>query len=145
MGTRSLTYVFSTDSSGDSKPLVCMYRQYDGYLAGHGLELAEFLSPFKIVNGLGGRSLDDPKPANGMGCLAAQMVSHFKGDIPGNFYLYPTELGQDCCQDYEYHVYKDVVTVYDGGGNLVFSGNWAEFLKECQEEAEHLEAMRVAQ
>ena len=143
MGTRSLTYVFSTDGSGDSKPLVCMYRQYDGYMAGHGLELAEFLAPFTVVNGLGGDTTK--KVANGMPCLAAQMVSHFKGDEPGQFYLHPTELGQDCCQDYEYHVYKDVVTVYDAGGTLVFSGTWAEFLKECQEEAEHLEAMRVAQ
>lgn len=143
MGTRSLTYVFSTDGSGDSKPLVCMYRQYDGYLAGHGLELAEFLAPFTVVNGLGMK--DETKVANGMGCLAAQMVSHFKGNEPGQFYLHPTELGQNWGQEYEYHVYKDVVTVYTDHGDLVFSGTWAEFLKECQEEAEHLEAMRVAQ
>ena len=143
MGTRSLTYVFSTDGSGDSKPLVCMYRQYDGYMAGHGLELAEFLAPFTVVNGLGGDTTK--KVANGMPCLAAQMVSHFKGDKPGDFYLESTELGQNLGQEYEYHVYKDVVTVYTDRGDLVFSGNWAEFLKECQEEAEYLEAMRVAQ
>ena len=136
MGTRSLTYVFSTDGSGDSKPQVCMYRQYDGYLAGHGLELAEFLAPFTVVNGLGMEQSE--KVANGMGCLAAQMVSHFIGDKPGDFFLYPTELGQNCGQDYEFHVYKDVVTVYTDHGDLVFSGTWAEFLKECQEEAVHI-------
>jgi hypothetical protein len=140
MGTRSLTYVFS--SNPEPTPVVCMYRQYDGYMAGHGLELAEFLAPFKMVNGLSG---DESKVANGMGCLAAQMVSHFKGDKPGDFYLESTELGQNLGQEYEYHVYKDVVTVYTDRGDLVFSGNWAEFLKECQEEAEYLEAMRVAQ
>ena len=138
MGTRSLTYVFSTNQE-EAAPLVCMYRQYDGYLAGHGLELAEFLKPFKIVNGLGASTPD--KVANGMGCLAAQMVSHFKGDGPGQFYLHPTELGQDCCQDYEYHVYKDVVTVYDSRGNLVFSGDWAEFYNECKAESEHMESV----
>ena len=139
MGTRSLTYVFS--SNPEPTPIVCMYRQYDGYMAGHGLELAEFLSSMKVVNGLGG---DTTKVANGMGCLAAQMVDHFKQE-PGQFYLESTELGQNLGQEYEYHVYKDVVTVYTDRGDLVFSGNWAEFLKECQEEAEHLEAMRVAQ
>jgi len=139
MGTRSLTYVFS--SNPEPTPIVCMYRQYDGYMAGHGLELAEFLSSMKVVNGLGG---DTTKVANGMGCLAAQMVDHFKQE-PGQFYLESTELGQNLGQEYEYHVYNDVVTVYTDHGDLVFSGNWAEFHKECQEEADHLEAMRVAQ
>jgi hypothetical protein len=119
-----------------------MYRQYDGYLAGHGLELAEFLAPFKIVNGLGMN--ENQKVANGMGCLAAQMVSHFKGDGPGQFYLHPTELGQDCCQDYEYHVFNDRVSVHDAGNNVVFSGTWAEFLTECQAEHDYMEAQRNA-
>lgn len=140
MGTRSLTYVFS--SNPEPTPIVCMYRQYDGYMAGHGLELAEFLSSMKVVNGLGMK--EEAKVANGMGCLAAQMVDHFKKE-PGQFYLESTELGQNLGQEYEYHVYNDVVTVYTDHGDLIFSGNWAEFLKECQEEADHLEAMRVAQ
>jgi len=37
MGTRSLTYVYD-----NKEPLVCMYRQFDGYPSGHGKELAEF-------------------------------------------------------------------------------------------------------
>lgn len=47
MGTRSLT--FMSDECGDV--LVCMYRQFDGYMSGHGVELAEFLAGFPIVNG----------------------------------------------------------------------------------------------
>lgn len=50
MGTRSLTFVHDGDAA---KPLTCMYRQYDGYPSGHGLELQQFLAPFKVVNGIG--------------------------------------------------------------------------------------------
>ena len=81
MGTRSLTYVYE-----DNTPIICMYRQYDGYMSGHGQELAEFLAPFTVVNGLG--MGDNAGIANGMGCLAAQLVAHFKVGA-GQFYLYP--------------------------------------------------------
>ena len=40
MGTRSITVVY--DEYND-KPVVCMYRQFDGYPSGHGRELAEIL------------------------------------------------------------------------------------------------------
>ena len=84
MGTRSLTYVYSGDSA-----VVCMYRQYDGYPSGHGSELAEFLNSFDaITNGI--EMGERRKTANGMGCLAAQMVANFKGDV-GEFYLYPAD------------------------------------------------------
>ncbi len=71
MGTRSLTRIY--DEHGNV--LACMYRQYDGYPAGHGNELAEFLAPLSIVNGLGSR---DARVDNGMDCLAAQIVAFFK-------------------------------------------------------------------
>ena len=41
MGTRSLTFVYEGE-----KPIVNMYRQFDGYPSGHGAELAEFLNSF---------------------------------------------------------------------------------------------------
>lgn len=62
-----------------------MYRQYDGYPSGHGNELKEFLTPFSVVNGIADRSA---KVANGMGCLAAQVIAHFKTEV-GNIYLEP--------------------------------------------------------
>ena len=99
MGTRSLTFIHDGDNA---KPFVCMYRQMDGYPSGHGKDLAEFLKPIRMVNGIGS---DSEHVANGAGCLAAQMVAHFK-DGPGGIYLYaPTS--KDCGQDYEYHVYTD--------------------------------------
>ena len=130
MGTRSLTYVY--DKSGAiNVRLVCMYRQYDGYPSGHGLELAEFLTKRKIINGISGDT--SKTAANGMGCLAAQIVSHFKGDSIGGVYLYSPVGRLDVFQEYEYHVYEDRVKVlsYD---EKIFSGSWTEFLTFCKEE-----------
>ncbi len=114
MGTRSLTFVYDGDEA-----IINMYRQYDGYPSGHGAELANFLGQFTIVNGI--RVGESRKVANGMGCLAAQMVSHFKGDEAGQFYLYPAS-AKDCGQDYEYHVYTDqrglCVRITDRGCNM---------------------------
>jgi hypothetical protein len=130
MGTRSLTYVYERYDNNNT-PVVCMYRQYDGYLEGHGLELATFLTRGRLVNGLSGK---DQIVFNGMGCLAAQMVAHFKKES-GNFYLHSTESDQDCGQEYEYHVFYDRVVVYSVGtnnNNVLFEGTWMEFFNMCQ-------------
>jgi hypothetical protein len=117
MGTRSLTFVYDGE-----KPVVNMYGQFDGYPSGHGVDLAEFLDGFEVVNGYGKVK---PKLANGMGCLAAQMVAHFKNDV-GGFYIYSVT-DTDCWQDYEYHVYEDKVVVKNSI-EVIFSGDWTEFL-----------------
>jgi hypothetical protein len=78
-----------------------MYRQYDGYPEGHGLELAQFLTRGQLVSGLSGK---EEVVFNGMGCLAAAMVSNFK-ETPGGFYIHSVE-DTECGQDYEYHVYQ---------------------------------------
>lgn len=85
MGTRSLTAI--VDRSWDKPQEICvLYRQYDGYPSGHGKELKEFLQGMRIVNGI---RLDERPPfANGMSCLAAQLVAHFKKDAKGGFYLH---------------------------------------------------------
>jgi hypothetical protein len=127
MGTRSLTYVYDGKT-----PIMCMYRQFDGYLSGHGQELANFLNELTIGNGIPG------KPelftfANGMGDLAAQMIVFFK-KTPGGFYIHPIELNQDCLQDYEYHVYENKVVVVshffddENPTEQIFNGSWNEFL-----------------
>ena len=137
MGTRSLTYVFDTytndDGAEEHRPIINLYRQYDGYMEGHGLELAEFLAPYTVVNGLG--LGEERKVANGMGCLAGQLVAHFKKGA-GQFYLHAPVLGQDCCQEYEYHVFKDsvkVISIGSNNDNVIFEGTWAEFLAKCKE------------
>lgn len=137
MGTRSLTFVY--DEEG--RTLISMYRQYDGYPSGHGKELAEFLEPITMVNGIGAT---DNKIANGPGCLAAQLVAHFK-DGPGGIYLVPTT-AVDCGQDYEYHI----ATHGEGAGltitchrieglrpfrrKEIFDGSLEEFKAFCDEE-----------
>ena len=127
MGTRSLTYVYDGKT-----PIMCMYRQFDGYLSGHGQELANFLNELQMGQGISG------KPelftfANGMGDLAAQMIVWFK-KTPGGFYIHPIELNQDCWQDYEYHVYENKVVVVshffddENPTEQIFNGSWNEFL-----------------
>ena len=140
MGTRALTFVYDGD-----KPIVNLYRQYDGYPTGHGAELAQFLDGFKIVNGIGA---EKTRIANGMGCLAAQVVAHFKDSV-GGFYIHSVD-STECGQDYEYHVYqKDKelrVRVTDRGCNMfgltmsdtnegIFDGTVAEFVKFCFDES----------
>jgi hypothetical protein len=143
MGTRSLTFVYD-----EQDVIINMYRQYDGYPTGHGAELAEFLGQFRMTNGIPvGRDKTGDRVANGMGCLAGQLVAHFKGSDAGQFYLYPAS-ATDCGQDYEYHVYKDVdglrVRITDRGCNMfgltmsdkndaIFDGTVMEFFDFCTE------------
>jgi len=132
MGTRSLTFVY-TDHYGSEtgpEPIVNMYRQFDGYPSGHGLELSEFLNSFEaITNGI--PFGDTRKLANGMGCLAAQLIAHFKQSV-GGFYIYPVT-SKDCGQDYEYHVYSDRITVYGYDKEHLFTGPWSAFTEFCTE------------
>lgn len=139
MGTRALTFVYDEYN----KPLINLYRQYDGYPSGHGAELAEFLSGFHITNGIS--SGETRRTANGMGCLAAQVVAHFKESV-GGFYIHSVD-ATDCGQDYEYHVYRNkdkevCVRITDRGCNMfglttsdtndsIFDGTVAEFTKYC--------------
>ena len=97
MGTRSLT-IFKDD---DGEEIAILYRQFDGYPDIHGKELSEFLKGSVIVNGLSKKD-KGLKVFNGMDCLAASVVAHFKTG-PGGFYLYPAG-AHDCNQDYTYTV-----------------------------------------
>jgi len=100
MGTRSLTTFID---NFDNKEIVVMYRQMDGYPEVHGKELVNFLDDIQIVNGIGMN--EKRKIANGVSCLAAQTVAHFKDDV-GHIYLYPAGL-RDCGEEYIYTIYND--------------------------------------
>ena len=145
MGTRSLTRVIETytDNNGKQKQekLLTMYRQFDGYPSGHGQELADFINTGVVVNGI---SLDNKqKVFNGAGCFAAQMVSHFKGDGAGGFYIYSNS-AKDVGEEYEYHVLVNFDTkqitlkcyecgymkkdgTYSRGKKLLFNGNAVDY------------------
>ena len=125
MGTRSLTFVYE-----ENKPIINMYRQFDGYVSGHGQELADFLKSGTLVNGY---SSTEQTQFNGMGCLAAQLIANFKTE-PGQFYLYEPELEQDSGQEYEYHIFNHGIDVKDYYGKTIFSGDYEEFDSFCKEE-----------
>jgi hypothetical protein len=131
MGTRSLTRViprqkglsYDEGHKHVEKSVVNMYRQYDGYPQGHGLDLAEFLSEFTMVNGLGADSYKG-KIANGSGCLAAQLVQHFK-DGPGNIYL--EALNGEPGDSWEEYIY----TLFPKEGEPTYISIYDVHAKEC--------------
>ncbi len=134
MGTRCITIIL--DERGDE--LVRMYRQFDGYPEGHGQELASYLDGFQIINGIG---VDVPeKCANGMGCLAAQIITHFKNDHPlGGIYIDSVN-GSFIGVDYIYTIYLDVgnikIRCQSGGVRvpwLLFECTPAEFTEKAKE------------
>jgi len=151
MGTRSLTKVIQTwkDESGvkQSRPITCMYRQYDGYLEGHGVELAEWLEKFTIVNGIG--LYEDRRIANGMDCLSAQMFVHFKSSgckddgtptsTAGSIYcMHPDS--DDCGEEYLYEISEEdselIITATDVWKNeVIFKGEAKELLTKLKENA----------
>jgi hypothetical protein len=147
MGTRCLTFVYE-ESEGNNKPtaIINMYRQYDGYPTGHGAELAEFLNGGRLVNGLMQTKTAEEVVFNGMGCLSASLVAHFK-QSPGGFYIHPVTT-EDCGQDYEYHVYningKLKIKIMNCGFNMfggtqdetyepIFEGSLEDFTEFCKE------------
>lgn len=138
MGTRSTTLFIETykDESGKQKKnkIVVMYRQFDGYPSGHGQELAEFLSKGKLVNGMG---MDDNIVFNGMGCLTAQVVAHFK-DGAGGIYLQTNDKG--CWEEFRYQVIGDfdtkelIIKVFSSGKSKpIFEGTPTEMLNWIEE------------
>ena len=121
MGTRSLT-VFNNEM--DNEEIVVLYRQYDGYPEGHGIDLLNFLNNMEIVNGISNK--EKRRIANGMGCLSAQVVAYFK-EAPGDFYLH-SAWTRDIGEEFIYTLYYTeelkikVQDTYDGGNDL-FDGN----------------------
>ena len=139
MGTRSLTRIiprqdglsFNEGHEKTNLSHVNMYRQFDGYPDGHGLELAEFLKDIEIINGISG---DTTNQANGSGCLAAQMIKHFKNDV-GYIYLHPhtDDLGWE---DYIYTIYPKenepcYISIYDvHNEKCIFVGQPKDLIKK---------------
>jgi hypothetical protein len=139
MGTRSLTVMNDEDTE-----IAVLYRQYDGFPESHGQELASFLNGFTVVNGLGLNS--DHMIANGGGCLAAQIVAHFKQEA-GGFYLFSAGT-RNCSEEFIYTVTakagqeiqlkvesgyeKSMETLYEGTPNGFLI--WLEEYKKTEEE-----------
>lgn len=109
MGTRSLTHIKSDDGT---KTLLTIYKQYDGYPEGLGQDLANLIGGMNIVNGY-----SEGDSANGMSCLAAQVVKALKDGI-GNVYIYPAN-AKDCGEEYTYVIRLSNVDHPCGRGKYV--------------------------
>ncbi len=128
MSTRSLTIV-----RNDGTDILTLYCQCDGYPSGHGKELVSFLAPFQVTNGIS--SYEAKNVANGAGCLAAQIVAHFKRRHPktknwpargpvGNFYIEPNG-AKDVGEEYVY-----IVNVEENSINVeILDCNWKSIVK----------------
>lgn len=132
MGTHSLTYVF-----GGEEKLVCMYRHFDGYPSGHGAELGNFLKDFTITTGLP-PGYENMAIANGPGCLAAQIISHFKVR-PGGIYLQSINDDDFDWVDYTYgvHVIEDKILIDIDWGTTLEKCSVEEFLKYCKSDGDN--------
>lgn len=122
MGTRALTFVYDESKN----PVLCLYSQWDGYPSGHGQDLAAFLDSIQLINGFTGK--ETGPVANGMGCLAALLVSHLKKEV-GSYYI--VDPGVDHGQDYEYHIYEKEVVVKDPA-HIIFKGDWHQLSEFCR-------------
>lgn len=111
MGTRSKTS-FIEKRGEKLTHLVSVYQQYDGYIAGVGHELANYILDKEICNGIRlGR--DTSKLANGFGCLIAQIIRDFKEDV-GGLYI----ITEDDIQEYNYDIIFDSDLYYNCDFNV---------------------------
>lgn len=141
MGTRSLTNIFEENRETPTKrgKLLCtLYRQFDGYPTSHGQELFDIINPLKMVNGY-----NDKLQANGMGCLAAQIIAGIKDGV-GNVYVYPAG-SKDCGEEYIYNLWlfkgavrMSIISVgFDSPNRTIFRGMVSTFNAKVIEETEN--------
>ena len=143
MGTRSLTRVIprqegvAYDKGHEmvKKSIINMYQQYDGYPSYVGVELAKFVKPIKIINGISG-SVKIGEYANGAECFAAQIVQKFKKDV-GHTYLQVCD-GEpgDSGEEWIYTLYPKIgvptyISIYDvWGKKVVFVGTPRDLIEK---------------
>jgi len=121
MSTRALVRFVNKEG----KNVATIYKHFDGYPEGFGLDLANFLSDMVIVEGID--LVHKGHVANGMECLAAQVVAFFKQGV-GDVYLYPSDtLESDTDANYVYIIKDkgdgDVLFIVYNGSRVLFSGN----------------------
>lgn len=130
MGTRSITHV----KNEQGETLLSFYRQFDGYLTGHGADIVAALNngEVEIVNRYT-PSHKNPEVYNGMGCLAAYLISQMKDGI-GGVYIVPTG-HKDCWEEYTYTLSIDngVVMI---SVNDIYNGTLSSFDPQALENSD---------
>ncbi len=132
MGTRSIVNVIS---QYDNKPVLALYRQFDGYPSGMGNDIKKILNDGDVTLINGFNSQECPSHFNGMGCLAAYLVGALKGERIGNVYLYPI----GATEEYNYTLYPvdNVLHMKCAGyGKVFYDGPLSGFDGRAIERAE---------
>ena len=114
MGTRSLVHIKEGNTT-----IATIYRQYDGYPSGMGVDLRTALNngQVELRNGFSGGD-KVPSQFNGMGCLGAFLVGKLKDDKIGNIYLMKPNT-KDVGEEFVY-----TLTDKDGTVNLKVIDTW---------------------
>lgn len=125
MGTRSVTHFYQMEELGAE--LVCsFYRQYDGYVSGHGEDLKTFFKGKSITNGYSGQQepFMNKTIFNRSGSLAIKLMNFIQDE--SGCEVIPTDENADYGQDYTYRIYpKPDGTVHVkvvSYGDIVYEG-----------------------
>ena len=86
----------------NGKPMMAVYKHWDGYPNGLGKELKEIIDGGKLTNGLSGK----PKIGeafNGAGCLFASIIALLK-QCPGDVYVTSLDSVGSAGEEYIYEI-----------------------------------------
>ena len=113
MGTPCIINFIDTDD----KTVACVFHQSDGYPAGAGKDLCDWLHGFKIGDGAP-REAKMGEYANGMTCMAAQYIAMHKDRVGGLYMLadmddWYTAFVYDVKRQNDPRMAPILVTVYD--------------------------------
>ena len=107
-----------------------VYKHYDGYPNVLGVTLASYLDGCEIRNGIP-NEYQGPI-ANGINCLAAQLVSWLKQE-PGDVYLQPPN--HIDIEDFIYYIWvkqdeEVMISIFDHKQECIFVGNSNKLINE---------------
>tara|TARA_R100000773_G_C4205843_1_gene106782 strand:+ start:159 stop:590 length:432 start_codon:yes stop_codon:yes gene_type:complete len=110
-----------------------LHKQHDGHPSGLGVTLANYLQDYDIRNGIPNNYTGFQSPiANGIGCLAAQLVCYLK-DKPGDIYLQPPQ--DKGWEDYVYYVWvkedaRIMISIFDYEEVCIYVGDCESLIKK---------------
>ena len=109
-----------------------VYNHYDGHPERLGVTLASYLKDYDIRNGIP-NEYQGPI-ANGIGCLAAQLVSYLK-DEPGSIYLQPPR--NIDFEDYVYYIWvkentRIMISIFDYNNECIYVGDCESLIEKYE-------------
>lgn len=125
MGHRTHTYVYEdTEITNTEDALVCIYHQW-GLPSEYGRRLGEFLRNIELVNGYGSDA-NIGTQANGMGCLAAQLIGSEKSKLGlGGCYITAVQEEVDTLFiEYIYEIWPNKVKISKTSWSAMAKVNW---------------------